>query len=82
MRLGYECDSETRGEDIPVDDSRLNARMKFDTEFNTNGFATVLFNFVKQKVSKRTLKLSCLVIPVSGNSVSYTHLTLPTNREV
>ena len=42
----------------------------FDTVFNTNGFATVMFNFVKQKVlSKRTLKLSCLVIPVSGNYI-------------
>jgi len=62
------CDSETRDNDIPVDDSRLNARIKFDTVFNTNGFATVLFNFLKQKVlSKQTLKLSCLVISVSGN---------------
>ena len=45
VRFGYECDSETRGDDLPVDDSRLNARIKFDTVFNTDGFASVLFHF-------------------------------------
>ena len=65
MRLGYECDSETCSNDIPVYDSRWETPTKFHIVFNTNGFATVLFNFLQRIVlSKRALRLTCLVIPV------------------
>jgi len=42
IRLGYECDKETRSNDIAVNDSRLDTPIMFDPGFNTNGLAPVL----------------------------------------
>ena len=40
------------------------------------------FRKYEEKITLKILKLNFVVVSLGGGAVSYTHLTLPTNREV